>query len=194
MAKGDYRKNSTHLRKRRRTNMLVGLLGIILILSLAVGGTFAYLKAVTNKVENQFAPARVACIVNSGSDGTFDVKNDSDVDAYIRAAIVVNWMDDNGNVRGIAPVATEVDIKVNTTDWWQDSNTGYYYYKRLVSSEEVTEDLITSFGLAERATVPNGYQLSVEVVAEAIQAAGVSDSGESPVYKLAWGISSITGS
>lgn len=194
MAKGDYRKNSTHLRKRRRTNMLVGLLGIILILSLAVGGTFAYLKAVTNKVENQFAPARVACIVNSGSDGTFDVKNDSDVDAYIRAAIVVNWMDDNGNVRGIAPVATEVDIKVNTTDWWQDSNTGYYYYKRLVSSEEVTEDLITSFGLGEGATVPNGYQLSVEVVAEAIQAAGVSDSGESPVYKLAWEISSITGS
>lgn len=197
MAKGKYlrkqHKGGTHLRKRRHTKQRAILLSIFLILSLAVGGTLAYIVARTDNVNNQFEPSYVTCQVNANSDNTFDVTNTGNIDAYIRAAIVVNWMDEAGNIRGIAPASTQYTLAVNSADWWQDTGTGYYYYKYSVAPDGITNDLIESFGVAENVTIPNGYELSVEVVAEAIQADGDTDNGAVPAYRDAWGISSISG-
>lgn len=191
---GRYQKGGAHLRKRRHTKQRTALLSIFLILSLVVGGTLAYLVAKTDHVQNQFEPAFVTCQVNNNNDNTFDVTNTGNVDAYIRAAIVVNWMDENENVRGIAPSSSDYTLSVNTTDWWQDTSTGYYYYKYSVIPTGITQKLITSYRLAEGVTAPNGYELSVEVVAEAIQADGDTDNGNVPAYKDAWSIDSISGS
>ena len=190
---GKYQKGGAHLRKRKHTKRRTTLLSIFLILSLAVSGTLAYIVARTDNVNNQFEPSYVTCQVNANNDDTFDVTNTSDIDAYIRAAIVVNWMDDQGNVRGISPKASDYSLTVNATDWWKDTKTGYYYYKYSVVPAGVTEDLITSYGLAAGVTAPSGYELCVEVVAEAIQADGDTDNGAVPAYRNAWGISSISG-
>lgn len=179
--------------KRRKSGIL---LCILLSLSLAVGGALAYMFWQTGQLNNQFAPATVSCQVNN-DDATFNVKNTGIVNAYIRAAIVVNWIDSddpNGSVMGIAPVeGTDYTLSVNSTDWWQDSTTGYYYYRKSVAPNEVTIDLITDHGLKDGVTAPTGYELCVEVVAEAIQADGTTDAGNVAAYQDAWGISDISG-
>lgn len=188
---GKYQKGGAHLRKRKHTRRQAALLSIFLILSLAVSGTLAYIVTRTDKVDNQFEPSSVTCQVNANNDNSFDVTNTGDVNAFIRAAIVVNWMDGSGNVRGIAPEPIDYTLNVNTTDWWQDTNTGFYYYKYAVVPQGITNDLVTAFGLSDSVTAPSGYQLSVEVVAEAIQADGEKDGTTIQAYQDAWGISSI---
>ena len=190
---GRYEKGGKYVRRQRKSPFRVSMLSIFLILSLSVGGTLAYLIAQADAIQNQFVPASVTCRVNANEDNTFDVTNTGDVDAYIRAAIVVNWVDENGNVRGIAPQASEYLLSVNTTDWWPDTGTGYYYYKYFVIPTDATNDLVTAYELAENVTTPTGYELCVEVVAEAIQADGDTDIGNVPAYKDAWGITSISG-
>ena len=177
--------------KRKHLKPQIVALCILLALCLVAGSVLAYMFLKTSQLDNQFDPATVTCQVNVNNDNTFDVTNTGDVNAYIRASIVVNWMDEDGNVRGIAPTESEYTLSVNTTDWQQDSETGYYYYKVPVSPNNVTNDLVTAYGLAESVTAPNGYELCVEVVAEAIQADGTTDTGDIPAYQDAWGISKI---
>lgn len=186
---GKYKKGGVPLKKSIKKKRLILTLSIVLVLSLAVGGTLAYIAAKTDNVENQFERAYVTCQVNANDNGTFDVTNTGNVDAYIRAAIVVNWMDSSGNVRGIAPASTDYKLGVNHADWWHDPKLGYYYYKYSVIPTGVTEDLVTSISVND--TVPSDYELSVEVVAEAIQADGDTDNGAVPAYQDAWGIASI---
>lgn len=167
---------------------LIFLVSLFLIISLLFGGVLAYMFSKTKQLNNQFDPAQVTCQVNAYEDGSFDVTNTGKVKSYIRAAIAVNWMDAPGNVNGIDPAASDYTLTVNTTDWWQDSSTGYYYYKYPVNPDNVTNDLITGYGLAANVTAPTGYELCVEVVAEAIQADGTTDTADVPAYEDAWEI------
>lgn len=159
-------------------------LSVILVASLAATGiTLAFLSTKTPDVENRFDEAYVTCQVNRDGD-VFDVTNKGNVTAYIRAAIVVNWMDDTGNVRGYAPTDTDVSLSLNTTDWVAMDD-GYLYYTRPVPPGQNTSDLITALTLIS--TAPDGYTLTVEVVAEAIQAEGVADESGLRAALDAWG-------
>lgn len=182
-------KEKQHKIIRRKPYIIV--LCILLILCIAAGGTLAYMFSKTGQLDNQFALAKVTCQVNANADSSFDVTNTGDVDAYIRAAIVVNWMDDLGNVRGIPPAASEYELILNNTDWFGHHD-GYYYYRYSVHPAaepgSITEDLVQSYGLATGITVPDGYKLAVEVVAEAIQADGTTDVGDIPAVTDAWGV------
>lgn len=189
MEKGKFQKRPVR-RRRRRTRRPTALLSVMLILSLAVGGTLAYIIASTAQVDNKFDPSYVTSRVNVNDDGTVSVTNTGDVKAYIRAAIAVNWMDSAGNVRGIAPASGDYTLTINPTDWEQDEQTGYFYYKEPVEARGNTQPLITAFGLAQGVTAPSGYELTIEVVAEAIQADGDRDSNGKPAYQDAWYTSS----
>ncbi|MBR2037590.1 MAG: hypothetical protein IKK03_04965 [Lachnospiraceae bacterium] len=173
------------------------LLSIVLLLTAVAGGTLAFIAVKTASVQNQFESAYVSCQVNVNDDNSIDVTNTSNVDAYIRAAIVVNWVDENGNVRGIAPVEGEgkdYTLVINNTTWEKDTATGFYYYINKVapyneSNNDTTDNLIND--ISETLTPPSGYTLSVEVIAEAIQADGVKindDGTTTPAYQDAWGI------
>lgn len=56
------------------------------------------------------------------------------------------------------------------TNWIQGAD-GYYYYKLPVDPQGSTGELIEECKLQNNASVPNGYHLSVEIVASAIQSA-----------------------
>ena len=104
--------------------------------------------------------------------------NTSDVDAWIRAHLVVNWMDDNGNVYAIAPqAAVQYDAD------WKEVN-GVLYYTQPVASN-ATVVLTSSISVSGKA--PEGYTLTVEVVSEAIQAEGTTEDGTKAVVD-AWGL------
>lgn len=177
-----------------RKKYLGFLLSIMLLLTAAVGGTLAFVTVKTLSVKNQFESAYVTCKVVVGEDNNADaikVQNTSNVDAYIRAAIVVNWMDSDGNVRGIAPTDSEYTLGINTTSWKRDSATGFYYYinseNKKLPPNGTTYNLINSIMVTTQ-TPPSGYTLSIEVIAEAIQADGVTDVDGTPAYQDAWGI------
>ena len=168
-------------REHRNHKGLTALIALVLIFCCSVGGTLAWLAASSGPVTNTFKPTAVKCVVNedkSGKtkknvnvsipekDGTTDT-----TDAYIRAAIIVNWVDKDGNVYGVAPEQpTDYTMEINDSDWTLSG--GYYYYKSSVAPGGNTDDLIETCTPEE--TAPDGYHLQVTILAEAIQAKGIT--------------------
>ena len=131
-------------RGRRKLNKLfLVTLSVFLMVGIVAGGTLAYLVAKSERVENNFIAASVSCRV----DEDFTVTNTSNVDAYLRAAVVVNWMDDNGDIRGIAPKAG-TDYTLRIGDNWKKIG-DYYYYTTDVAPGTTTETVVCSAKLIE---------------------------------------------
>ncbi len=167
---------------------------VALLLAVAVGVSLAYIFTETDPVENKFNPSKVSCAVveegvapvtgaivgNVETKQNVKIQNTGDTDAYIRAAVVVNWMNADGTkVWATKPVAGEDNdytISYNLSDkGWIDGKDGYYYYTQSVDPNEMTDILINSAMLNDGVTAPEGtddtdYYLSIEIVASAIQA------------------------
>ena len=158
----------------------VALVAMLVLLGCVVTGTVAYLFTNTNAVTNTFTPAKVTTYVQEDFDGTTkkDVKiqNTGNIPAYIRATVIVNWADAEGNVYGGAVPAegTDYTISYNTvTDanggkWIKDTN-GYWYYTKAVDPNEYTGILISECKLKDGVTPPSGYNLQVTILADGIQ-------------------------
>lgn len=161
--------------KSAKRKSFIVLFSLALILLFTVGGTIAYIVTSTSNVENTFTPAQVACEVEEQFDGNVksDVKirNTGDIDAYIRAAVIITWKDSNGNISAVAPVVgTDYNITYQLGDWILGSD-GYYYFKLPVAAGDVTgTELIQSCELLDTCNRPgDNYELSVEILADAIQ-------------------------
>lgn len=143
------------------------ILSLCLIFALAVGTTFALLKASTAPVENTFTAAKSGTDIVEELDGnqkkSIVVKNTGTAVSYVRVKLVMNWVDENGSVS-----ATPVDITPSITDNWFEQG-GIYYYKMPVAAEGETTNLLKT--PITQGTAPEGYHLEVTVLAESIQAA-----------------------
>ena len=143
------------------------ILSLCLIFALAVGTTFALLKASTAPVENTFTAAKSGTDIVEELDGnqkkSIVVKNTGTAVSYVRVKLVMNWVDENGSVS-----ATPVDITPSITDNWFLKD-GIYYYKMPVAADAVTTNLLQT--PITQGTAPEGYHLEVTVLAESIQAA-----------------------
>lgn len=154
------------------------ILSLCLIFALAVGTTFALLKASTAPVENTFTAAKSGTDIVEELDGnqkkSIVVKNTGTAVSYVRVKLVMNWVDENGNVS-----AEPVNITPSITDNWFLKD-GIYYYKMPVAPDGKTENLLKADSpITEPADKPEGYHLEVTVLAESIQAApskAVTDS------------------
>lgn len=175
MVRGKYERIFKCREKQKKVFSL--LMSMALLLTLAVGGTLAYIVTKSALVENQFKAASVTCMVNE--DDT--VKNTGDVDAFIRAAVVVNWMDEDGNVYGIKP-----DYTLAENEGWTPID-GFFYYTSAVAADKATATSPVTVNVSGDAP-SSAYSLSIEIVVEAIQAKGDTDDGNVPAYRDAWGI------
>lgn len=149
------------------------LAAVIVLLAGAVGGTWAFLVAQSEPVQNNFTYAHVRCTIDEEFDGTtksdVQIQNTGDIPAYIRARIVVTWKDASGNVSSTVPVEnTDYTIAFNTTDWTQQEG-DYWYCKTAVDATKFTPVLIKECKKTSNANVPDAYDLSVEILADAIQ-------------------------
>lgn len=151
------------------------ILSLCLIFALAVGTTFALLKASTAPVENTFTAAKsdikIDEDVTGGQKKSIIVKNTGTAVSYVRVKLVMNWVDENGNVS-----AEPVNITPSITDNWFLKD-GIYYYKMPVAAKDFTTNLLQTPITQDAA--PEGYHLEVTVLAESIQAApskAVTDS------------------
>lgn len=153
------------------------ILSLCLIFALAVGTTFALLKASTAPVENTFTAAKsdikIDEDVTGGQKKSIIVKNTGTAVSYVRVKLVMNWVDENGNVS-----AEPVNIMPSITDNWFLKD-GIYYYKMPVAANDGETTNLLATPITEPADKPAGCHLEVTVLAESIQAApskAVTDS------------------
>lgn len=144
-----------------------------LLLTAAVGGTAAYLIRQADPVKNTFQPAKVTCAVEEqfAEDVKSDVtvRNTGNINAYIRAAILVNWIaeDGSGNVYSKTPAAG-VDYAISWGNGaWHLGADGFWYYADPVAPDALTTNLINT--ATQLSTPPEGYRLSIRILASAIQ-------------------------
>ena len=184
-----------------KTKKPVALVAILVLLCCAVAGTVAYLVTSTDPVTNTFTPAEVKTEVTENfvkdEDGKFvksdvQIKNTGNIDAYIRAAVIVNWADDKGNVSGTPVKDTDyvMDLNIVTREnpnapWFKGSD-GYYYCKTSVAPDGSTPALINTCEPAAN-MAPEGYALQVTILADGIQ----SEPADAVIQ--AWGVTVANG-
>ena len=143
---------------------------LVLLLTLAVGGSLAWLVSnddVTNSMVPGQVPIEIEEDIKDNVKKSITIKNTGNIDAYIRVAVVANKVDKDGNIT----VGTAPELKLNT-EKWQLLPDGYYYYKGVVAPKASTESLGSiDFTDAE-----------VNILAESIQVlGGVTGDGKASV-------------
>ncbi len=175
------------------------LVSTVLVCSAAFGATLAYLVDETDApLTNIFNPSQVTSKVEEDFDGTeksnVRIQNTGDIPAYIRADIVVTWMNAEGEVLYKQPVLNTDYTLVTGSDWLKIGD--YYYYTMEVPAGKTTDykdpegstagDLIVS--ATQNTQAPqNGYSLAIEILCSAIQ------SVPETVVEEAWKVSVVDG-
>lgn len=170
-----------HRKRRLRWNRsFVLMASVVVLLAGAVGGSLAYLTTNTADVVNTFTPGEVPPTIEETFDGqtkeNVKVTNTGNVEAYIRAAVVVNWVDDKENIVS-NPEGHEYEIVWAKTGW-VDGGDGYFYYTKPVAAGDSTGELIGS----AYPTAGTQYKLQIEIMAQSIQSVPTS------VVTEKWGV------
>ncbi len=147
------------------------LVSLILVLTVGLGITFAWLTGSDDETDYLFAGVEATCqTVNSYNN--IAVQNTCDISEHIRVKMITNYrkqLENNtyGNLFYTEPVhGTDYTITFNETDWVRGDD-GYYYYRYPVAPNATTAQLVTSFNVLTNP--PEGYELRVEYLCEAIQ-------------------------
>ena len=171
---------------KRSLVLVVSVLALVLAVA---GGTLAWLTANSGPVTNTFTPAQVSCTVEEKFDGTtkkdVNVKNTSDIDAYLRVKLVTYRVKDNGDRIGGTAEIPEFTPGTN----WVKYGDFYYYTLPVAPGEKPKTDLIGAEGITlVRYTDADGGKQVIEVMAEAIQSQPERAVGQ------AWGVTISGGS
>lgn len=159
------------------------VIATVMLLALAIGGTVAWLTDTSPAVVNTFTPSQVRCEVKedfnnqSGVKSNVQVKNTSDIPAFIRVKLVTYRT--NGKGQHIGGMA-ELNFTPAAGSGWVEHN-GYYYYTQPVQPQNFTGILIEQIKLQDPYTDADGGRQAVDVMAEAIQ------SVPEAAVKDAWG-------
>ena len=170
-----------HVKKNSINYKFVGLVFALLTLSLiATNGTVAFLVDKTESLPNTFEPAEVKVLVTESFDfyelDQVRIKNTGNIDAYVRAAVVTNWRDADGNIYGQQPIAGvhySIQYNLNTGGWMRNPQDGYYYLAYPLPPNVTASALILTCTPVESKT-PEGCKLSVEIIPQAIQSEPLS--------------------
>ena len=176
--------NATPERKPRHgaKRLSTLLLSVILVVTIAVGGTVAYLVTQDKPITNTFTPSHVNCRVEEKFDGTtkknVNVTNTGDTEAYIRVKLVTYRVNEDRQHIGGTATIPEFDPG---THWVKYG--GYYYYTLPVKPDEKPAAvLISSITLEDSYPDADGGKQAIDVMAEAIQSAPAEAIGRS------WGV------
>ena len=184
----------TYVKKRRksRTRMnraTVLLMAILMLIGVAAGSTVAYLITKTDNVANTFTYGQVSCAIREDfTDKTHkkdvQVENTGNVNAYIRATYVINWLDKDGNIAASVPSDYTYTLSVvPRSSKWVAGGDGYYYYTSAVEPGAMTDYLLDCKVDHPEKTE---YTLSVEILATAVQSEPANAVTE------AWGVNPST--
>lgn len=166
-------------RKKRRgfsRKLFIAIL-VLVICFVSAGVTVAYLTSQPDRAENTFIPGKVPCEVEETFNNTekkdVSIRNTGNIDAYIRAKVVVTWMSEDGTEVSAQTPVEDTDCVIeyaSEASGWKLSSDGFWYFTSEVAPNALTADLIESCKLKDGVTPPEGYYLSVEIVAGSIEA------------------------
>lgn len=145
------------------------VIATVMLLALAIGGTVAWLTDKSPAVVNTFTPSQVKCEVTENFDGTVksnvNVKNTSDIHAFVRVKLVTYRVNEAGNhIGGTAKIPS-----FTLGDGWVERD-GYYYYTKPVEPNASPEAALTASGITlQKYDDADGGKQVIEVMAEAIQ-------------------------
>lgn len=182
MYHGKYEARHLQRRRKRRskkTGML--FLSLLLVATMMVGGTLAWLSTKSAPITNTFLPSHVSCSVTEEFNGTtksnVNVINTGDIDAYIRVKLVSYRTNDAGQHIGGTAELPAFDLG----EGWVEHG-GYYYYRLPVAPGGSPETNLTeSMTLTDSYTDADGGKQAIDVMAEAIQ------SVPEDAVQAAWG-------
>ena len=182
-------KNGRKVKRLRWNRSFVVLASVLVLIIGLVGTTLAWIAASTEPVKNTFTPSNVTTTITENFENNVknnvQVKNTGDIDAYIRAMVVVTWQNDAHEVYPTAPVeGTDYTVSYPGNGWVKHTD-GYYYYTSAVAPNVSTGVLLTNCKPVDEKT-PDGYHLVVEILSDAIQAEPASAVTE------AWGVNPTT--
>lgn len=177
------------IRKRhRRQKILTIVLSLVLLAGILTAGTIAHLQQEA-KLSNTFVVGQVQAEVSeqfkNDVKSEVSIENKGNVDAYIRAKILIYFVDRDGNPTGEVPVeGTDYTMSMGESidSNWIKSTSEYYYYKNAVAPGQKTDLLIKECKRVENSPVykDGNRRLVVDIVGEAIQA-------NAPAVQDAWG-------
>ena len=190
-----------HLAPRQRQSWKKSkalLVSLLLVISVTIGGTLAFLVTDSGPVKNTFTPSEVTTSVEETVSGTTKsnvmIKNTGDTTAYIRAAVVITWQDEAGNILGEVPATdpecdhSECDCDYKITyelgsaqgaECWLKGSDGFYYWTSPVEPSSATGVLIKECTSLQTRTIGSGddavnYYLTVEIIGSGIQSVPTS--------------------
>lgn len=172
-----------HRKPTKPGKILAGIAVLCLLVALCTtGGVYAYLVSVAPPLSNSFEPAVVTCdveeVFTDGVKRDVRVRNTGNINAFIRAAVVVNFVSDDGKILATSPVPnTDYTVSWDASGWMQGAD-GYWYHRKAVAPDGLTAPLIKE---AKALSAPAGYRLQIQIVAAAVQAAPSDAVGQ------AWG-------
>ena len=165
----------------RKGRLNATIISVVLILTLAVGGTIAFLSTKTDPVVNTFNPSQVTCSVEENFDGTtktnVNVENTGDIPAFIRVKLVTYRTNDQGQHIGGTASLPAFTLGAG----WVKCGDYYYYTCPVAPGATPAYSLAEVIKLTENYTDVDGGHQSIDVIAEAIQA------GPEAAVKAAWG-------
>lgn len=158
---------------------------VLVILTGTVSGTIAWLTVKPDPVVNTFIPGKVNVEVTDDVNGKTKsnvvIKNTGNTDAYIRAAVVANWVKDG-------KIVAAWDNSIGTFTGlsganWSTGSDGYYYYTNPVAPDtETGSKLFTSYTYTDEDIPVEGATLVMDIIAQAIQSRPVD-----AIIEAGWG-------
>ncbi len=178
---------ASFFRKLNKKSLLIIALTVVVLLA-TVGGVLGYLYSRPQPITNEFTPSFVTCEVEeafeNGVKQDVAIRNTGNVNAFIRAAVVVTFQDSDGKVLATAPKeGTDYTVKWAQNGWMKGSD-GFWYHGAEVEPNELTANLIET---ATAITAPDGFSLNIRIIATAIQ------SNPTQAVQEAWNVTVLDG-
>lgn len=144
----------------------------VLLTALAAAVTAWLLGSELAPEENRFRYEGSGSRIQEEFDGVrrsnVAITNTGDTDAFFRAAVIITWRDDHGDLCRESPVEG-TDYEIVYGSGWVSAG-GYYYWQGAVSPGKSTGNLIESCTpLLDKAAEDSVYTLSVEVLVDTVQ-------------------------
>ncbi len=172
-----------------RSRMIMMIAAAALLLTMAVGGTMAWLSAKGEPITNTFRPSKVNCEVTEDYNrdqnvkSKVNVKNTGDTRAYIRVKLVTYRTNDAGDHIGGTATVPAFTLGENWVSY-----DGYYYYTLPVAAGGSPDtNLADEIQLKKDYEDADGGYQALDVMAEAIQSEPAKAVGE------AWGVAIAEG-
>ena len=163
-------------------------LPLVLLLLCTVSGVVAnavyakYTKDIDTDVSvNVVGEGEIKIAVSKNGDGTYSIHNTSEskIPAYIRFTVVTNWKQKEGDALWYQGPE---DVTVTAPNA-QPLSDGYYYCVATDGKAEIAiNEVIEDIEVTTTDPTPSGYELDVQILAEAIQCMPAS------VVGTAWGV------